>query len=214
MLFRSALTQLKKWLRSHTSAKDLGDGAKEDITEAITGILGKVTTSGSHPPPSDDPPPASGTKGLPAHISHGITGILSKKLGRGLGHVRASTRDDFRSMLSAIESTLFNELPDSIRGPLAKIFGGDPFDPNVPSTARGGGGGGDIFQELGDKFKAIVERVQKGLRDRVLEVVSGGHRRLESIAWVQVQETVVLKVTKYVPDKKTVLMWDDDRFAY
>ena len=59
-----------------------------------------------------------------------------------------------------------------------------------------------------------MERVQKGLRDRVLEVVSGGHRRLESIAWVQVQETVVLKVTKYVPDKKTVLMWDDDRFAY
>lgn len=229
----AALTQLKKWLRGNTSAKELGEGAKGDITDAITGFFDKASISRSHSPA----PPVSGegtggaTRDLPGQGSspapsvtqnqsqvvgdstqpHGIAGILSKKLGRGLTHVRASTRDDFRSMLSAIEKTLFNELPDSIRGPLAKIFGGDPFDPNVPSTANRERGGGDLFQELGDKFKAIVERVQKGLRDRVLEVVGGGHRRLESLAWVQVQETVVLKVRKYVPGVHVDVEEEDEK---
>ena len=223
----AALTQLKKWLRGNTSAKELGADAKNDITDAITGFLDKVSVSRSLPPA----PPSGGTRDSPGQGGsspapavapnqsqgnselHGIAGILSKKLSRGLTHIRASTREDFRSMLSAIEGTLFSELPESIRGPLAKIFGGDPFDPNVPSTAhreRGDSGGGDIFQELGEKFKAIVERVQKGLRDRVLEVVAGGHRRLESLAWVQVQETVVLKVRKYVPGVKVDVEEEDE----
>ena len=223
----AALTQLKKWLRGNTSAKEIGEEAKGDITDAITGFFDKVSISRSH-----SPAPHGETRELPGQGSnspappitsnerqtntvhsqlHGIAGILSKKLSHGLTHVRASTRDEFRSILSAIERTLFNELPESIRGPLAKIFGGDPFDPNLASTAhRERGSGGDMLQELGDKFKAIVESVQKGLRDRVLEVVGGGHRRLESLAWVQVQETVVYKVRKYVPGVKVDVEEEDE----
>jgi len=201
----AALSQLKKWLRGNTSARDLGEGIKGDITEVITGLFEKSSIS------SHLPSPGSGTGGLggggDATTStvdqpqpHGVASILSKKLSRSLTHVRSATRDDFRLMLSAIEKTLFDELPESIRGPLSKIFGGDPFN---PSTADRDGNGTEerfgIFQEIGEKFKIIVERVQKGLRDRVLEVVGGGHRRLETLAWMQVQETVVLKVRKYVP---------------
>jgi hypothetical protein len=68
---------------------------------------------------------------------HGVAGILSKKLSRGLTHVRSATRDDFRLMLSAIEKTLFDELPESIRGPLAKLFGGDPFNPSTSWIVMG-----------------------------------------------------------------------------
>jgi hypothetical protein len=216
----AALGQLKKWLRGNTSVRDLGSGVKGDITDAMavffekssisphlaspgSDLRGGVPTTRS--PSTEEYEERTGAAAEPIQ-PHGVAGILSKKLSRGLTHVRSCTRDDFRLILSAIEKTLFDELPESIRGPLAKLFGGDPFDPLVqlpPSLDRNGRSVGergfDIFQEIGDKFKAIVECVQKGLRDRVLEVVGGGHRRLETLAWMQVQETVVLKVRKYVP---------------
>ncbi|KAF7977265.1 hypothetical protein HWV62_35470 [Athelia sp. TMB] len=216
----AALAQLKKWLRGNTSARDLGEGAKSDITDAITGFFGKASIS---QPPA---PLSGGTRDLQSNTTtpptgdsqpHGIAGILSKKLSHGLTNVRSSTRDDFRVMLSMIEKTLFDELPESIRGPLAKIFGGDPLDPSVPSTANRNGQqnrGFSLFEELGDKFKAIIERVQKGLRDRVLEVVGGGHRRLEALAWVQVQETVVTKVQKYVPGVKVDIEQEDEAMIH
>ena len=216
----AALAQLKKWLRGNTSARDLGEGAKSDITDAITGFFDKASISQPHAPFS------GGTRDLQSNSAtpptgdsqpHGIAGILSKKLSHGLTNVRSSTRDDFRVMLSMIEKTLFDELPESIRGPLAKIFGGDPLDPSVRSTANRSGEqsrGFDLFEELGDKFKAIVERVQKGLRDRVLEVVGGGHRRLEALAWVQVQETVVTKVQKYVPGVKVDIEEEDEALIH
>lgn len=212
----AALGQLKKWLRGNTSTHDLSQGAKGEITHIMSDFFQKPFSHSASPESStrdlggrgahtNSSPPNLPSNG-PADSSqpHGVAGILSRKLSHGLTYVRSSTRDDFRSMLSAIEKTLFEEHPESIRGPLAKLFGGDPFDPSVPSTIdrdgnRVGDKGFDIFQEIGDKFKAIVERVQKGLRDRVLEVVGGGHRRLETLAWMQVQETVVLRVRKYVP---------------
>jgi hypothetical protein len=47
--------------------------------------------------------------------------------------------------------------------------------------------------------KAIVERVQKGLRDRVLEVVGGGHRRLETTGLDAGTRDGSFEGQKYVP---------------
>lgn len=87
-----------------------------------------------------------------------VVDILSKKVSEGLTNVCSYPRDDFRSMLSTIEKSLFNELPELICGPLTKIYGGDPFEPLVTSSAKAGTDkdqGLDIFHEHDDKFKAM-----------------------------------------------------------
>jgi hypothetical protein len=57
------------------------------------------------------------------------------------------------------------------------VLGGNPFSDDEKQQARGGGGF-NILDEVKDKLRVIIERIQKGLRDRVLEVVSGGHRKV------------------------------------
>ncbi|KAG8703563.1 hypothetical protein FRC09_004098 [Ceratobasidium sp. 395] len=124
-----------------------------------------------------------------------------EKLSDGLTIIRAHTREDFRDVLGKIEEALFNSLPSEISGPLIKVLGGNPFsdDDQQQQQRSGGGGGFNVFEEIKDKLKTIIERIQKGLRDRVLEVVSGGHRKLEDKAWGNVQDAVVTKVRQFVP---------------
>ena len=82
-------------------------------------------------------------------------------------------------MLSKIEEALFDSLPSEISGPLMKVLGGNPFSNDQQQQQQSRGGSGfNILEEVKDKLRVIIERIQKGLRDRVLEVVSGGHRKV------------------------------------
>ncbi|KAG9091812.1 hypothetical protein FRC06_000363 [Ceratobasidium sp. 370] len=188
-----ALTQVKNFLKGHISLSELGEGAMESIGGLLRGFSKPDSAGGASRgvgPGGNPVPEAPG----------GFVGLLSEKLSTGLTIIRAHTREDFREVLGKIEEALFNSLPSEISGPLMKVLGGNPFsDDQQRQQQRGGGGGFDIFEEIKDKLKTIIERIQKGLRDRVLEVVSGGHRKLEDKAWGSVQDAVVTKVRQFVP---------------
>ncbi|KAF9267582.1 hypothetical protein L218DRAFT_696922 [Marasmius fiardii PR-910] len=184
-----ALIQVKNFLKGNISISELGDSAKETISGFIRGFQKSDDASGGSRAigEGDNKPPS------------GFVGILSKKLSEGLTIIRARTREDFRSVLGKIEEALFDSLPKEISGPLMKVLGGNPFSDDQTQQQSRGGGDFNLLEEVKDKIKTIIERIQKGLRDRVLEVVSGGHRKLEDKAWGNVQDAVVTKVRQFVP---------------
>lgn len=166
----AALTQVKKFLAGNISIDELAGSALAGVSTILHGFLGK-----------DEPQPMVDQNGDGIPDPTGATGLLSNKLTSGLIHIRRGARGDFRAFLSKIEEMIFNSLPDNLKGPLSKIFGGNPFDANAnngpaqPQQQESGG----IFGEIGEKIHEILDRIQNALRDRVLEIVSGGHRRLE-----------------------------------
>jgi len=99
------------------------------------------------------------------------------------------------------KKTFFNGMPDGLKGVLSKLFGGNPFDAkaNVQQQSATIGSKMNVFQEIAEKIETIVGRIQAAIRDRVLEIIGGGHRRLEDQAWGNVQDSVVNKVQQYDP---------------
>ncbi|KAJ1309161.1 hypothetical protein OPQ81_004832 [Rhizoctonia solani] len=189
-----ALTQVKNFLKGSITTKELGQGAMESVGGLVRGFM-KTGDSGT----ASRSAPGGGSNPVP-DAPGGFVGLLSEKLSDGLTVIRAHTREDFRKVLGNIEEALFDSLPSEISGPLLKVLGGNPFsdDQQQQQQARGGSGF-NILDEIKDKLRVIIERIQKGLRDRVLEVVSGGHRKLEDKAWGNVQDAIVTKVQKFVP---------------
>ncbi|KAH7343288.1 hypothetical protein B0J17DRAFT_641773 [Rhizoctonia solani] len=166
-----ALTQVKNFLKGSITTKEVGQGAMESVGGLVRGFM-----------KSDD------------------SGTTSRGPGGGSNPViRAHTREDFRGVLGKIEEALFDSLPSEISGPLMAVLGGNPFSDDQQQQQARGGSGFNILEEVKDKLRVIIERIQKGLRDRVLEVVSGGHRKLEDKAWGNVQDAIVTKVQKFVP---------------
>ncbi|CAE6372246.1 unnamed protein product [Rhizoctonia solani] len=188
-----ALTQVKNFLKGSITTRELGQGAMESVGGLVRGFMNtgdSGTASRSAPGGGSNPvPDAPG----------GFVGLLSEKLSDGLTVIRAHTRQDFRRVLGDIEEKLFDSLPNEISGPLMAVLGGNPFSDDERQQQARGGGGFNILDEVKDKLRVIIERIQKGLRDRVLEVVSGGHRKLEDKAWGNVQDAIVTKVQKFVP---------------
>ncbi|CAE6478465.1 unnamed protein product [Rhizoctonia solani] len=188
-----ALTQVKNFLKGSITTKEIGQGAVESVGGLVRGFMktgDSNTTSRSAPGGGSNPvPDAPG----------GFVGLLSEKLSDGLTVIRAHTRQDFRKVLGDIEEKLFESLPSEVSGPLMAVLGGNPFSDDQQQQQARGGSGFNILEEVKDKLRVIIERIQKGLRDRVLEVVSGGHRKLEDKAWGNVQDAVVTKVQKFVP---------------
>ena len=112
---------------------------------------------------------------------------------------------EFRKILGAIEKQLFELLPDQFQRPLEKILGGNPFDSQLDRDASGPadrGFGDDIKSKLLSKIRALVQKVQETLRESILGVVNGGHRKFERQSWVFVQGMVEQKVQRYLPDVK------------
>ncbi|KLU92687.1 hypothetical protein MAPG_11674 [Magnaporthiopsis poae ATCC 64411] len=139
----------------------------------------------------------------------GFSGVISNKLSTGLAKVHREVRLEFRKVLGVIEKNLFEALPDEVQGPLEKILGGNPFDPSLDDQAssaasrdRGGGGslGDEIKAKLVRKIRDLVRKVQDSLRQNVLMVVNGGHRRFERASWVFVQTNVEAKVQRFLPE--------------
>jgi len=114
-------------------------------------------------------------------------------------------RLEFRQVLGEIEKQLFELLPDQFQRPLERILGGNPFDDQLDRDASGQtnrGLGDDIKLKLLNKIRALVQKVQETLRESILGVINGGHRKFERESWVFVQAMVEQKVQKYLPDVK------------
>lgn len=193
-----ALDHIKKWLRGNTSTRDLGDGVKGEITEMVSsfaGLFGKKK-------PEDGVSRAVGDGDAGSEEGHGFSGVISKKLSTGLAKVHRDVRLEFRKVLGGIEKTLFEALPDQFQGPLEKLLGGNPFDESLGTSQQSGsrGLGDDIKYKLVSKIRNLIRKVQETLRESILSIVNGGHRKFERQSWMFVQDKVESKVRKFLPD--------------
>lgn len=208
---RIALDHIKRWLRGNTSTRDLGDGVKgefedqvKDIVKGIGGLFGnkKHSDEGASRGIGGDRDGEGGESG-----GGGFSKVISDKLSTGLAKVHRDVRLEFRTVLGAIEKQLFELLPDEFQRPLEKILGGNPFDSQLDRDAGSGPGadrgfGDDIKVKLVNKIRGLVRKVQETLRESILGLVNGGHRKFERESWVFVQNMVEQKVQKYLPKVK------------
>ena len=205
---RLALDHIKRWLRGNTSSRDLGDGAKaeiedqvKDLVKGIGGLFGSKRSNNDESSRGFDESDRSQESG-----GGGFQKVLSDKLSTGLAKVHREVRLEFRKILGEIEKQLFELLPDQFQRPLEKILGGNPFDSQLDRDAGGQqverGFGDDIKAKLLNKIRALVSKVQETLRESILGVVNGGHRKFERESWVFVQNMVEQKIQRYLPDVK------------
>ncbi|KAJ4268965.1 hypothetical protein NW762_003036 [Fusarium torreyae] len=212
---RIALDHIKRWLRGNTSTKDLGDGVKgeiedqvKDLVKGIGGLFGskKQSNEGSARGFGDGDRDLDRADGGGENGS-GFSKVISDKLSTGIAKVHREVRLEFRKILGGIEKQLFELLPDQFQRPLEKILGGNPFDSQLDRDAGPGhqadrGFGDDIKSKLVNKIRGLVRKVQETLRESILGVVNGGHRKFERESWVFVQNMVEQKVQKYLPKVK------------
>lgn len=199
-LTRIALERIKKWLRGNTSTRDLGDGLKDEISDMVSSFAGmfgkkKHEQQGS----SRGVDARDGEEHEGAGGSGGLSGVISRKLSTGLAKVHREVRLEFRTVFAGIEKSLFEALPDQFQRPLEKILGGNPFDESL-GTSQNRGFGDDIKAKLVNKIRNLVRKVQETLRESILSIVNGGHRKLERQSWIFVQGKVESKVRKFLPD--------------
>ncbi|KAH7083560.1 hypothetical protein FB567DRAFT_87224 [Paraphoma chrysanthemicola] len=205
---RIALDHIKRWLRGNTSTRDLGDGAKaeiqdqvKDLVKGLGGLFGKKSSDEGASRGFD----GSERDGQSGESGGGFSKVISDKLSTGLARVHREVRIEFRKVLGEIEKQLFELLPDQFQAPLEKILGGNPFDSQLDRDAGGQvdrSFGDDIKAKLLSKIRDLVKKVQETLRESILGVVNGGHRKLEHESWVFVQNIVEQKVQKYLPEVK------------
>lgn len=207
---RIALDHIKKWLRGNVTTRDLGDGAKGELEDQVKGLIKGVGSLFKEVTKQGDSSGSSrgvgdGDRDGDEGESKGFSKLISDKLSTGLGKVHREVRLEFRKVLGGLEKQLFELLPDEFQRPLEKILGGNPFDAQLDRDAspRGDRGfGDDIKAKLVGKLRDLVRKVQETLRESVLGVVSGGHRKFEKHSWVFVQNIVEGKVQKYLPKVK------------
>ncbi|KAH7134183.1 hypothetical protein EDB81DRAFT_92921 [Dactylonectria macrodidyma] len=211
---RIALDHIKRWLRGNTSTRDLGDGVKgeiedqvKDLVKGFGGLFGskKESSQGSARGFSDRDRDGGRDRDGEEGERGGFSKVISDKLSTGLAKVHRDVRLEFRKILGAIEKQLFELLPDQFQRPLEKILGGNPFDSQLdrdaaPQADRGFGD--DIKSKLVKKIRSLIRKVQETLRESILGVVNGGHRKFERESWVFVQKMVEQKVQKYLPKVK------------
>ncbi|PWN48509.1 hypothetical protein IE53DRAFT_389289 [Violaceomyces palustris] len=203
-LTRVALDQIKKWLRGNTSSRELGDSLKGEIGNLVSGFSSMLKGNKSS---ASQAARAAGGDRDQTEKQGGVSGLISRKLSTGLSKVHKDVRIEFRTVLAAVEKDLFEALPGQIQSPLQKILGGNPFDlgNNPQSRDRG-----VISDKLAESVTRLINKVQSSLRERVLMVVSGGHRRLEAASWGFVQNKVEEKVQRFLPNVKIVIKEGED----
>lgn len=204
---RIALDHIKRWLRGNTSTRDFGDGAKAeiadqvgDLVKGLGGLFRSKKDGNDESARGFDEQSRSGAEG-----GGGFSKVLSDKLSTGLAKVHREVRLEFRKVLGEIEKQLFELLPDQFQRPLEKILGGNPFDSQLDRDISGQQDrsfGDDIKAKLLNKIRTLVQKVQEALRESILGVVNGGHRKFERESWVFVQTMVEQKVQRYLPDVK------------
>ncbi|KAH7309636.1 hypothetical protein B0I35DRAFT_412530 [Stachybotrys elegans] len=206
-----ALDHIKRWLRGNTSTRDLGDGVKGEIEDQVKDLVKGFGSFFS----SDKKDSGERSRGFDngdrdrdgdeGGERGGFSKVISDKLSTGLAKVHREVRLEFRKILGRIEKELFELLPDAFQRPLEKILGGNPFDSQLDRDAEpraDRGFGDDIKAKLVRKIRDLVRKVQETLRESILGVVNGGHRKFERESWVFVQNIVEQKVQKYLPKVK------------
>lgn len=206
---RLALEHIKRWLRGNTSSRDLGEGAKAEIAEQVGDLVkGLGSLFGNKKGGNEGSARGfdeGGSRDGEGGSGGGFSRVISDKLSTGLAKVHREVRIEFRKILGQIEKQLFELLPDQFQRPLEKILGGNPFDEQLDRDASANadrGFGDDIKAKLLGKIRDLVRKVQETLRQSILGVVNGGHRRFERQSWVFVQTMVEQKVQRYLPDVK------------
>jgi len=209
---RIALDHIKRWLRGNTSTRDLGDGVKgeiedqvKDLVKGLGGLFGSKKHSGEESARGLGDRAEGGSGGSREQHTGGFSKVISEKLSTGLAKVHREVRLEFRKVLGEIEKRLFELLPDQFQRPLEKILGGNPFDSQLDRDAgvqTDRGLGDDLKVKLLSKIRGLVQKVQETLRESILGIVNGGHRKFERESWVFVQGMVEQKVQKYLPKVK------------
>ncbi|KAM0425172.1 hypothetical protein ACHAPT_009489 [Fusarium lateritium] len=209
---RIALDHIKRWLRGNTSTRDLGDGFKGEIEDQVKDLVkgfGGLFGSKKHSDEGASRGFGDGDRDRDGDdregSGSGFSKVISDKLSTGLARVHREVRLEFRKILGGIEKQLFELLPDQFQRPLEKILGGNPFDSQLDRDAQPNadrGFGDDIKAKLVNKIRGLVRKVQETLRESILGVVNGGHRKFERESWVFVQRMVEQKVQKYLPNVK------------
>ncbi|KAI8591574.1 hypothetical protein BDZ88DRAFT_411039 [Geranomyces variabilis] len=177
----SAVNQLKQYLHGNISPRELSGAGADDAVNAISNLFGGSNKENQ----------GNGDRALPAGMGAGITNLFSQKVAQGLAVIKANLHQSLHRDLSGIETGIFNDLPDNIKGPLSMVFGGNPF-------AEPGDRG--IVSDIGDKLKAIVRGIQEGLQEKARALVVDGHRVLESSVIDKAQDVIVGRVRKYLPN--------------
>ncbi|KAI0468127.1 hypothetical protein F4859DRAFT_215536 [Xylaria cf. heliscus] len=204
-----ALDHLKRWLRGNTSTRDLGEGARGEIEEHVKDLVKGFGSLFGHKKDHGE----GSSRDLGDHDRDagegegggGFSRVISEKLSTGLARVHREVRVEFRKVLGGIEKQLFELLPDELQGPLEKILGGNPFDSELERDAGSQTERGfrdDFKAKLVNKIRGLVRKVQEMLRESILAVVNGGHRKFERESWVFVQNIVEQKVQRYLPKVK------------
>ncbi|KAH9876396.1 hypothetical protein J1614_003527 [Plenodomus biglobosus] len=205
---RIALDHIKRWLRGNTSTRDLGDGAKAELVDQVSDLVkgfGGLFGRNSRDEGSDRAVDETSRDRIGDEGGGGFSRVISDKLSTGLANVHREVRLEFRKVLGEIEKQLFELLPDQIQRPLEKILGGNPFDSQLDRDASEQADRGfsdDIRVRLLGKVRDLVQKVQETLRESILGVVNGGHRKFEHESWIFVQNIVEQKVQRYLPDVK------------
>jgi len=206
---RIALDHIKRWLRGNTSTRDVGDGVKSEVEDQVKDLVKGFGGLFRSKTPTDEGSSrdlgSQDRQGGEGEGRGGFSKLISDKLSTGLARVHREVRLEFRKVLGQIEKLLFELLPDEFQCPLEKILGGNPFDSQLgPGTEshEDRGFGDDIKAKLVRKIRDLVRKVQETLRESILGVVNGGHRKFERESWVFVQTIVEQKVQHYLPDVK------------
>ncbi|KAI0453485.1 hypothetical protein F5B21DRAFT_479466 [Xylaria acuta] len=203
---RIALDHIKRWLRGNTSTRDLGEGAKGEIEDHVKDLVkGIGNLFGNKKDHSERSLGDHDRDGGEAEGGGGFSRVISDKLSTGLASVHREVRLEFRKVLGGIEKQLFELLPDELQGSLEKILGGNPFDSRLERDAGSQTDRSfrdDVMTKLVNKIRALARKVQEMLRQSILGVVNGGHRKFERESWVFVQNIVEQKVQRYLPKVK------------
>ena len=113
------------------------------------------------------------------------------------------TRDE-RDRDRVTHTLLFSPTPDCLQGPLSILFGGNPFEEAKKTNSDRSVSSFStklssiLSIDISSLLAPILQGLQRALRARLMELVGGGHRLLESKIWNHVQQAVVSKVSKYV----------------
>lgn len=214
----AALTCLKTFLRENTELEDLkraatktGDDIRQSALSLVQGFSDMRTSSssslkrdakeatGGHEPPRNEDAVAAVDRSGGNALEAGVASVLSGKLSNGYARVREETREEFRSILSVLETLLLDKLPHIIQSPLTRLFDGDPLTVGEQRDEKSGNFLKDLFHDLVENIQQIAHDILMAIKNKIFAVAAGSYEVLERVAWKYVQETTVAKMKVYLP---------------
>ncbi|KAJ3050277.1 hypothetical protein HK097_008765 [Rhizophlyctis rosea] len=179
-----AIEKGKVYLRGNIEPRDIASDAGGLATSVMSAFGGNS---------------GAGERGLGGErgLVDGLQGIFSKKAMASVRDIRGSARELLHAEIIKREADIWNKLPDGVRRPLEIVFGKDPFN-QQPGAANGERGIMDHgpFRML----KEALEKLEQSLRNLISGLVQDAHRGLENGAIRQVEDVIMAKVHKVLPN--------------